>query len=145
MGFQFSLATVLQVRGIQEEREERMLQQILFELSRAQEALTQIEADIEGADASRVAEVLKPVLGRNVHVSYGEMTQLKQTRKECLERIVKLKDLRDRQVKVYEAARRNREMLSDMRDKQRSAYDSEVARSEQKTLDDNFIARRLRN
>ena len=37
MSFQFSLAAVLKVRGILEEKEERMLQQILFELAQTRD------------------------------------------------------------------------------------------------------------
>jgi hypothetical protein len=56
----------------------------------------------------------------------------------------KLEQLRQKQLKIYEAARRDREMLTDMRDVKRSAYESDVARTAQKTLDDNYIARRGR-
>jgi len=52
--------------------------------------------------------------------------------------------LRDRQIIVYEGARRSREMLTDMHDEQRSVFDSDTSRREQKTLDDNYIARRGR-
>ena len=142
MAFQFSLAAVLRVRGILEEREERMLQKILFEISQSFEALAQIDAEISGTNASRRAEILRPVVGHQIHVSYGEVKELKQKRIDDLDRIEKLEQLRDKQLILYEKARRNREMLTDMRDEKRSAYDSDLARSEQKTLDDNYIARR---
>jgi flagellar FliJ protein len=142
MAFQFSLAAVLRVRGILEEREERMLQKILFEISQSFEALAQIDAEISGTNASRRAEILRPVVGHQIHVSYGEVKELKQKRIDVLDRIEKLEQLRDKQLILYERARRNREMLTDMRDEKRSAYDSDLARSEQKTLDDNYIARR---
>ena len=145
MAFQFSLAAVLRVRGILEEREERMLQKILFEISQSFEALAQIDAEISGTNASRRAEILRPVVGHQIHVSYGEVKELKQKRIDVLDRIEKLEQLRDKQLILYEKARRNREMLTDMRDEKRSAYDSDLARSEQKTLDDNYIARRGRN
>ena len=35
-------------------------------------------------------------------------------------------------------------MLTDMREKKRTAYDSDMSKREQKTLDDNYIARRGR-
>src|SRR5580698_1325595 len=131
MSFQFQLATVLRVRGIVEEREERLLQQILFEISQAIEALALTDAELNGTNASRSNEVFKQLAGYNVHASYGEMKDLKQSRIELEEKIEKLKQLRDKQVKVYEAARRNREMLTDMHKTQRHAYDSGLARREQ--------------
>jgi flagellar FliJ protein len=142
MAFEFSLATVLRVRGIVEEREERLLQKILFELSQTHEAIAQIDAEIEGSDVSRRANIFKPSVGYHVHASYVEVQELKQNRKDLLERIYKLEQLRDKQLAIYQAARRNREMLTDMREEKRSAYDSDMARSEQKILDDNYMARR---
>jgi len=55
MGFQYSLATVLRVRGIVEEQEERMLQKILFEITQTLEAIARIDADLAELDASRSA------------------------------------------------------------------------------------------
>jgi flagellar FliJ protein len=145
MSFQFSLATVLRVRGILEEQEERLLQKILFEITQTREALAQTDAAIIGSDAARQDDLFKPFMGRNFHASYGEVEELKQNRERLAEQIAKLEQLRDQQLKVYENARRNREMLTDMREEKRTAYDSDIARLEQKTLDDNFIARRGRS
>jgi flagellar FliJ protein len=145
MGFQFSLATVLQVRGILEEQEERMLQKILFEIVQTREALANIEDAIAGSDASRRENIFKPFIGRTVHAAYGEVKELKENRKRLEEKLEKLEELRDKQLKIYEKARQNREMLTDMREEKRSAYDSDIARLEQKALDDIFISRRGRN
>ncbi len=121
-----------------------MLQQILFEIARAREALASIEAEIAESDAARRGEIFKARAGHNIHASYGWMNELKQNRKTLEEQIGKLEQLRDRQIAVYETARRNREMLSSMHEEQRSAYESGLARLEQKAVDDNYIARRGR-
>ena len=144
MAFQFSLGTVLRFRGILEEREERMLQKILFEISQTYEILAHTDADIAGSDTARNADVFKPFIGRNVHASYGAVKELKQSRENLLGQIEKLEQLRDRQRIIYEGARRNREMLTDIREEKRCVYESDAARREQKTLDDNYIARRGR-
>jgi flagellar FliJ protein len=144
MSFEFSLATVLRVRGILEEREERMLQKILFEIAQAREALACADAAIAESDASRRADIFKPFIGRNLHASYGAVNELQQNRKNLEEKIAKLEQLRDRQIAVYEKARRNREMLTNMHEEKRSAYESDLARLQQKTIDDNYIARRGR-
>jgi flagellar export protein FliJ len=144
MAFQFSLATVLRARGILEEREERMLQKILFEISQTLETLARTDTEIAGSDTARCADVFRPFIGRNLHASYGELKDLRQSRDDLLAKVAKLEDLRDRQRVVYEGARRNREMLTDMREEKRSAYESDVSRREQKILDDNYIARRGR-
>lgn len=145
MAFQFSLATVLRFRAILEDREESMLQKILYEISQTLQAIANTDAELAGSNASRVAERFKPLTGQQLHVSYGQTKDLKQRKEELERHLAKLEQLRDRQLKVYEAARRNREMLTDMLEEKRGAYKSEMARREQKTLDDNYIARRGRS
>jgi flagellar export protein FliJ len=144
MGFQFSLATVLRVRGILEEQEERMLQKILFEMAQTRETLASTESALEALDAARHRDVYKPVIGRNIHASYGELVEHKQNRVNLEEKLEKLGQLRDQQLKIYEKAHRNREMLTEMRHEKRSAYETDISRLEQKTLDDIFISRRGR-
>jgi flagellar export protein FliJ len=142
MAFLFSLDTVLRVRGILEEREERLLQKILFEISQTLEALARTDAEIAGSDASRSTDLFKPVIGRSLHASYGALKELRESRNDLEGQIEILEKLRDRQRIVYEGARRNREMLTDIRAEKRCNYESDTARREQKTLDDNYIARR---
>ena len=144
MPFQFPLATVLRVRGIIEECEEAKLQKILFDISKVFDELERADAQLAETDASRQADVLKPFIGLQVHASYGEVKELKQRRKELAAQIQELEQARDRQLLIYEAARRNREMLTDMREKKRTAYDTDIRKREQKVLDDNYIARRGR-
>jgi flagellar export protein FliJ len=144
MAFQFALATVLRVRGIIEEREEGILQKILFDISKIFEDLERIDVQLAETDASRQADVLEPRIGLQVHASYGEVKELKQRRKDLAVQIKQLEQARDCQLIVYEAARRGREMLTDMREKKRTAYDSDISKREQKVLDDNYIARRGR-
>jgi flagellar FliJ protein len=144
MAFQFALATVLRVRGIIEEREEGKLQKILFDISKIFENLERVDVLLAETDASRQADVLKPSIGLQVHASYEEVSQLKQRRKDLALQIQELEQARDIQLIVYDAARRDREMLADMREKKRTAYDSEISKREQKVLDDNYIARRGR-
>jgi flagellar export protein FliJ len=144
MAFHFSLAAVLRVRVIVEEREEGRLQKILFDISKVFDDLERIDTQIEEADNARHAEVLKPCIGLDVQACYGGVKELKQCRKDLEDKIQKLEEARDKQLATYEAARRNREMLTDMREKKRTAYEVEMNKREQKTLDDNFISRRGR-
>ena len=144
MAYKFPLATVLRVRGIIEEREEGILQQILFDISKVFDTLEQTDTRLNEAETSRYEEVLKPSTGLQLQASYAEVKALKQLRKNLEAQIQKLELLRDEQLVVYEAARRNREMLTDMREKHRHTYNSDLNKREQKGLDDNYIARRGR-
>jgi flagellar FliJ protein len=144
MAFQFSLATVLRVRKIIEEREEGRLQRILFDISTIFDQIERNDADLTESDASRHTDVSQPCIGLQVHDSYGKVRQLKERRKDLERQIEELERARDEQLTVYDAARRDREMLTDMREKKRTAYDADMSKREQSTLDDNYIARRGR-
>jgi signal transduction histidine kinase len=144
MGFQFSLATVLRVRTIHEEREERMLQQILFQMAQTRQAVTASDTAISKANDLRAGDTDRSLIGRDIHDSYGQIEQLKMDRLQLTERLIKLEQLKEMQVKIYDAARQSREMLTDMRAKKRDLYDSDASRREQSVLDDNYIARRGR-
>lgn len=144
MAFQFSLAQVLRVREVLEEREERTLQQILVELAQSRECLADTVSEIAKTDDSRRSNILKPYMGLHIHAIYGEAEQLKKKRMEIESRIEKLEVLRERQLAAYDVARRNREMLTDMREEKCGVYEALASRREQKIVDDNYISRRGR-
>jgi flagellar export protein FliJ len=145
MAFDFSLSTLLRVRGIIEEREERLLQKILYEVSEAVRALSRMDIEIADANASRLSDRFRHSTGRQVHMSYADAKELVSNKVRLAEDLAKLEVLRDAQIRAYEVARQNREMLTDMREDKLVAYECDVARREQKTIDDNFIARRGRH
>jgi flagellar FliJ protein len=145
MAFHFSLDSVLRIRGIVEEQEERMLQRILFEMAQTVEGIERINAELAGSNASRQAEVFKPVAGYNIHASYEKIMALKAEKMELEEKLQKLEQLRDRQLAVYTGARRNREMLTDMCEEKRGVYETDMARRDQRNLDDNHMSRRGRS
>jgi len=144
MAYKFPLAAVLRVRGIIEEREEGILQKILFDISKVFDTLERTHTRLSESETTRYAEILKPSTGLQLQASYGEVKTLKQLRKDLEAQIEKLERVRDEQLIVYQAARQNREMLTDMCEKQRIIYNSDLNKREQKTLDDNYIARRGR-
>src|ERR1700722_4445736 len=75
MAFKFSLATVLRVRGIIEEREESILQKILFDISKIFDDLERTDAQLAESNASRDEDVFKPYIGLQVHASYGQIKE----------------------------------------------------------------------
>jgi flagellar export protein FliJ len=142
MAFQFSLATVLRFRGMVEEREEGILQKILSDIAQTFDELERTDALLEESNAARRADIFKPSIGLQIHAFYGEVKELKQRRKDLEGQMLKLEQARDEQLVVYEAARRNREMLTDMHERKHSAYLLDMNKRAQKALDDNYIARR---
>ena len=145
MAFEFSLATVLRVRDIVEQREERLLQRIQQQIAQTLQALAETNADISRWNVRGTTELFSLSVGRDFQASYAALQQLKLSREELLGQLEKLKQLREIQLTVYRASRCEREMLTDMRDKKRAVYNSGMTRRAQSTLDDNFVARQRRS
>ncbi len=145
MAFHFPLATVLRVRSIIEEREEALLRRILCEIDKTIEVVSRINAEIANVDTSRRSDILKVFLGINVRASYNEVELLNLNKRNLDIKLERLEQLRDKQLVAYRTARRNREMLTDMHAEKRRIYDLRVTECEQKSIDDNYIARRGRN
>src|ERR1700744_4727640 len=101
MTFQFSLATVLRFRGMVEEREQGILQKILVDIAQTFDELERTDTQLEESNAMRRADILKPSIGLQLHAFYGEVTALKQRRKDLEGKMLKLEQARDEQLVVY--------------------------------------------
>ncbi len=77
-----------------------------------------------------------------LHAEYGMSALLEERRQFTQSQLAKFEQLRDKQIKTYQGAHQDRELLSNMREEQRASYAMERSRREQKAVDDLFIARR---
>jgi flagellar biosynthesis chaperone FliJ len=64
-----------------------------------------------------------------------------ELRRTLLETLATLKKQSEEQMKIYQAARVNRRMLTDLQKQQREAWEQNQLRIEQKRQDDVFTAR----
>jgi flagellar export protein FliJ len=144
MAFQFSLAAVLRLRESVEKREERALQSIQLEVARILQAIEQLGVAIGGAHRDRETALQQTISGGHLHSLLWEEQAAEQQLQSMLGQLQVLEEARDKQMKVYQSAHREREMLTDMRKKQKDIYEREWLREEQKRLDDIFMARRHR-
>ena len=142
MGFQFPLATLLRVRAIREENEERVLLQIGAEIARTLELQADVALALERISAKQSTNAGVAFKGSDVHTHYAELHGLWQSREELHLHLQRLEELKQKQMSIYTTARQNREMLTDLNDTHRAAHDADLAKREQKAIDDNFIARR---
>lgn len=143
MAFRFSLATVLRVRESAERREELHLQKALAEIARVNAAIDHETQRIEDARRSRDAALkqAQPAIAYQMQ-SFSSEAEAATARKKVLqEELIRLEQHRRAQMKSYEIAHRDRQMLSDMSAEQRDAYELNQSRSEQKVLDDIFASR----
>ena len=144
MAFKFSLAVVLRLRESIETCEERALRAIQLEVSRTQQAIEKLGVAIGGAQRDRETALQQTMSGGQLRSLLWEEQAAEQGLKLLLGKLQALEEERDKQMRVYQAAHREREMLSEMMEKQKDIYEREWLRDEQKRLDDIFMARRHR-
>ena len=144
MSFYFPLSSVLRVREAAEQREERMLMEINSEIEVANQSLEEITSKLAQTESARSNSSVVPQHGYHVQAWYGEIEALSENRKQLLERIEKLKNLRSRQMLVYRDARRHREVIDSMRETSFANFEADADRREQRTQDDQHGAQRFR-
>jgi flagellar FliJ protein len=142
MAFRFSLATLLRLREIAELREERLLVQIQNQIAQSRQSLADLAAQREGVVRQREQALQQTTSGFDLLDSYAQVKRLEGLEKSGREQLRKLLLLRDQQMKIYQTAHRNSEVLSDMSVAQKDAFYKERTKQEQSAMDDNFSSRR---
>jgi flagellar export protein FliJ len=144
MAFRFPLATVLRVRESIEQREERALQKIQLEMARVAHQIEELNEAMAKAHAAREQALRKAMPGGELQSMLWQVQAAGETKKALLVTLQELEKLRLQQMKVYQAAHRDHETMINMFNEQRDVYEVDQARSQQKYLDDIFMARRHR-
>ncbi len=144
MAFRFPLATVLRFRDSMEKREELALKQILMEIARTRLQIEQLTRQIAQAQRAVEKTLEKPVSAAHLQSMVNEIDVLADRKKALIESLASFERQRQIRMQAYQAAHRDRRMLSEMADRQRDAYEQERARREQKFVDDVFAARAQR-
>ena len=144
MSFKFPLATVLRIRESLEEREERALQKIQIEIVRVMQRLEELGVAMDRAHQAREQALQQRIPAGQLHTLLWETQTIADQTKSLLHALMVLEQQRQAQMQIYQAAHRDREMLTEMFTRQQDAYERESARTEQKQLDDIFTARRHR-
>jgi flagellar FliJ protein len=144
MAFRFSLAAVLRLREIHEEREERLLTQALAQVTEAREALAALGEALAAAIQNREVALSLSMGVAELHAAYGLERLLRERRAAASVRLGETERQRDAQILCYQKAHREREVLATMETRQKESYRVTRARREQTAIDDIFMARRSR-
>ena len=141
MTFRFALDAVLRFRESEEHSQEAALLRIVQEIAKAELQLRQVDSEqsrIRGQRERDLALTLPAVYLRQVA---DQELELKNVADGLRSRLQKLEVQRLKQLAVFQTARQDRQVLSELRDQQRHLYQLEQKRQEQKMLDDLFLAR----
>lgn len=144
MAFRFSLATVLRYRESLEKREELELQKLLLECARIRREIDRVTEEIANAQEARSKAMLQPVPALHIQTMLNAIDSMTDRRKALAVSLDAVEQDRERQAQKYQVAHRDRQMLTDMRERYHDAYEQEHDRAQQKMLDDLFAARAQR-
>jgi flagellar protein FliJ len=140
MAFRFTLDAVLRFRESVEHSEEATLLLIVQQIVAAEQELVQI-----GEEQVRIRRQREKDLALKLPASHlmdiaERESQLKVAADGLRLRLRHLETQRLARLAIYQTARRDREVLSKLRERQHHAYQLQQKRQEQKTLDDLFLA-----
>ena len=144
MAFHFPLAAVLRYRESIEQRQYFALEKIQQDIVRVELTIAQIESEVSLASQHRSEELARGMRAASVQSAYEYQKALEQQIEALQALLLELKVKWREQLLSYERARRNRETLGKLREKQLDAYTREQAKREQAVIDDIFLSRRGR-
>ena len=142
MAFKFPLETVLRLRQIAEQREERATEEILRNMAQERQNLTNLGADRERLLQQSERALRSRVSAAEILLMQGQIQAIRDREAQGRNHLAHLEEQREAQMKIYEAAHRNRELLSRMREQQVDQFKRVQARKEQMQMDDIFSCRR---
>jgi len=145
MAFQFPLAILLRFRQSVERREELALQRISHEIVQCRQQIDRLDARIAEAQKARTKALERPISAFQLQSMLSEARLAVELRHSLIDSLVPLEKKRIEQLAVYQAALRDRKILSELESKRFEAYKVEYERAQQKKVDDIFAARAHRS
>jgi len=145
MGFRFTLAAVLSVKQSIEKREEIALQRTQLQVARIRRKIQETTDEIEIAKELRDKELQETTRANRLQTLQSEIDAAVEAKQALITSLESLKEQRDLQMKAYRKAHSEREMFTDLLKQQKSAYEQEQLRVQQRRLDDIVTSRWRRN
>ena len=142
MAFRFGLDEVLRFRQAVERAEEAALHRILQDIAESDLNLRQVETRQSRLRERREQDLIRKLPAVHLLEITERETELQQAADGLRSRLRQLETQRLQQLAIYQTAHQEREILSELREQQRLAYQLDQRRQEQKALDDLFLARR---
>lgn len=140
MAFRFSLETVLRVRQIAEDREERLLSQILQQMAQCRQSLAELGVRRANLGLQRERSLEAKTSAAELLFLNAQMSVVEELQASGNRHLADLEKLRVQQLKAYEAAHCAQKLLATMREEHLDRFVAEQARAEQRQMDDRFSA-----
>lgn len=141
MAFRYKLESLLRLRRGLERQEEQRLLAIAAEVAHLRAQLQHLEqsrlADRRSLHRDLMQGSTGAALQFSVKCDESYFTAIESIRKD----LARAEERRLAQLRRYQEARRKREMLESLRERQQESYDLEFARHEQQSADEAFLLR----
>jgi flagellar export protein FliJ len=142
MAFTFPLHAVLHLRQSLEHQQELRLRSANQQVARVRHLLEQMDLHRERLLLLQGDELIAGTTAAELRFSLLCDGEILRHRRELEQQLVRLQQLRDQQREIFQQARRARETLESVRDRQLLMYQKQAARREQRNMDDLFLLRR---
>jgi len=142
MPFIFSLESLLRFRISQERAERLKLEAIVAEQSRIRAWIEDLAGAAIEAQAAFQQRLASGVTGADLQLELSRLANFDLARNQLRTRLAEAEQQRVTQAEAFVRARRNREILEELRRRKLREYRLHEARREQQDLDDLFLMRR---
>jgi len=144
MAFRFSLAGILRFRRSVEHHQELQLLAANQKVAQVRQRMVEVDRDAT-ASWMRQAQLLRNGLSAaEIHFELQCRATLGQRRQELEQELLCQEKIRDERRLAYQAARKSREMVDTLRERQFQLYRQQQVREDQRQLDDLFLLGRRR-
>lgn len=141
MPFRFPLEVVFHLRQSVERQQELRLRSANQQVSKAVHLVHQVDQQLRQLKTEASQQLTAGTTAVEVQFALSKETSLHNTRRELERELVRLRNLRDQRQRIFQQARREREMFESFRNQQLREYERVQARREQRNLDDLFLLR----
>jgi flagellar export protein FliJ len=142
MPFHFALQAVLHFRQSIEHQQELRMRAAQQQVMRVQHLIEQMDARRQELYGAQSQQLGVGVTAAELRFELQCDAELLRHRAGLMGQLVRLQHLREEQRKIFQLARRGRETLESVRDRQLELYEQKTARREQQRQDDLFLLRR---
>lgn len=141
MPYRFTLSPVLKLRESIEDRDLHLLEQTQHEIAHTLHLLEILRDQVRRETGARERELATGMSAAYLWLVEEARHKLWKHQRSLEKSLAELQLRRKQQLENYETAKRGREVLSDLRDRQREIYEAIAVRSQQRITDDLFLIR----
>jgi flagellar export protein FliJ len=141
MPFRFPLQVAFHLRQSIEHQQELRLRAANQQVAKVRHWIDQVDEHILQMRTRSSQQLTSGMTSAELRFALATEASLESTRHELEKELVRVKNLRDQQQRIFDRARRERETFESLRDQQKRTYELDQRRREQRHADDLFLLR----